>query len=117
MLDMGAAVGISGIVYFLWPQELIPLLTGLSIFLIPNLIFIWQAYRYTGAKQARKVVQSFYIAETFKFAATIGLFIYVFLMVPTHNYFVIFAAYIGLWLVHQVVAFSMVGSTGTAFKI
>jgi ATP synthase protein I len=117
MLDMIAAVSITGMVYFLWPQELIPLLTGLCIFLIPNLIFIWQAFRYMGAKQARKVVQSFYIGETFKFTMTICLFIYVFLMVPTNNYFVIFAAYIGLWLVHQVAAFCMVDSTGTAFKI
>lgn len=89
------------------PAWLLPLLLGFSVFLIPNLFFIWRAFRYMGAKYARQVARSLYIAELGKFMLTLSLLAWIFLMLPPQHYLVMFAAYFALWAVHQLVAFTI----------
>ncbi|GAB4223217.1 MAG: F0F1 ATP synthase subunit I [Gammaproteobacteria bacterium] len=42
--------------------------------LLPNMCFAWFVLRYRGARQAKKIVQSFYRGEAFKLLITVGLF-------------------------------------------
>lgn len=85
------------------------IMLGFGVFFAPTIFFIWRAYRYTGAKYAKQVAQSLYIAEIGKFVLTISLLAVIFLMLPLENYWLIFAAYLCIWLVHQIACFYWVG--------
>lgn len=105
------AVSLSAVIVCLLlnPALLLPLVLGFGVFFVPMLFFVWRSYRYTGARYARQVAQSLYIAELGKFTLTLSLLAMIFLMLPPQNYFLMFAAYLGLWLVHQIAAFYWVG--------
>lgn len=55
-------------------------LLGGLVCILPNVIFISQAFKHQGARAAKKIVQSFYKAEAFKIILSIVLFALVFIM-------------------------------------
>lgn len=50
-------------------------LVGGGIFVIPNLLFSWLAFRVSGARQAKQVVGYLYGGEAAKLLLTAGLFV------------------------------------------
>jgi ATP synthase protein I len=83
-------------------------LLGGLIFFIPSTLFSWIAYRFTGAKYSRQVINSFYIAEVLKFSVTVGLFAFVFIRFNTLEVWVLMAAYGLSWFFHQILMFTVV---------
>jgi ATP synthase protein I len=79
------------------------LLGGLTCAL-PNAYFIWRAFRYTGARSAAKVVQSFYQGESWKFVLTALCFAVIFQRVEPLNVLALFAAFITVQLGHLAAA-------------
>jgi ATP synthase protein I len=54
-------------------------LVGGSIYVVPNLIFSYLAFAFSGARQAKNVVMAFYLGEVVKLVLTIVLFTIAFL--------------------------------------
>ncbi len=54
-------------------------LIGGGIFVSANAVFAWCAFRYSGARAARKVMNSFYGGEVLKISLTVVLFSVVYL--------------------------------------
>ncbi|MEN9465838.1 MAG: hypothetical protein RL217_2019 [Pseudomonadota bacterium] len=73
------------------------LLGGLACAL-PNAYFIWRAFRFQGASQARKVVVALYQGEAWKFFLTALIFVTVFRLGIELNYFALFASFITVQL-------------------
>jgi len=69
----------TGVIYFAWgkPFAKSALLGGL-IGIIPNIVFALKAFRYAGAKSAKKVVESFFSGVKIKMVLTAILFSLVF---------------------------------------
>lgn len=82
----------------LWVDQLaaISALLGGLIAIIPNAYFAKWAFRYSGARAADKVAQSFYRGEAGKFILTSILFALVFIGVKPLNVLVIFVTYISM---------------------
>lgn len=55
---------------------------GGMICLIPNLVFVIYAYRYGGARAAKKITSSFYRGEALKILLTALMFAVVFIFIP-----------------------------------
>ncbi|MAD47366.1 MAG: ATP F0F1 synthase subunit I [Oceanospirillaceae bacterium] len=75
------------------------LLGGLTCAL-PNAYFIWRAFRYSGARSAARVVQSFYQGESWKFVLTALCFGVIFQRVEPLNVLALFAGFITVQLGH-----------------
>ncbi len=75
------------------------LLGGLTC-AIPNAYFVWRAFRYSGARSAVRIVQSFYQGETWKFLLTALCFIAIFQRVEPLNVLALFAGFITVQLGH-----------------
>ena len=75
------------------------LLGGLTCAL-PNAYFIWKAFRYTGARAATQVVQSFYQGESWKFVLTALCFGVIFQRVEPLNVLALFAGFITVQMGH-----------------
>lgn len=50
---------------FDWVEGYSALLGGLAV-ILPNMIFVWLAFRHGGASNARNIVNAFYVGETIK---------------------------------------------------
>ncbi|MCE0559341.1 ATP synthase subunit I [Motilimonas sp. 1_MG-2023] len=46
-------------------------LVGGAIYIVPNLVFVWLAFAYAGARQSKSVVMSLYLGEVVKLILTI----------------------------------------------
>lgn len=84
-------------------------LLGGSIWLMPNLYFARQAFRYRGARAAPHIARALYLGETGKFALTAVAFGVVFAAIEPLNAPALWAAYIGMMIVgatlsHRLVA-------------
>lgn len=79
-------------------------LLGGLIAIIPNAYFAKWAFRYSGARAADKVAQSFYRGEAGKFILTSVLFALVFIWVKPINVVVIFVTYIGMTALNWLLA-------------
>lgn len=75
------------------------LLGGLTCAL-PNAYFVWRAFRYSGARYATRVVQSFYQGESWKFVLTALCFAVIFQRIENLNVLALFAAFITVQLGH-----------------
>ncbi|MDK2778176.1 MAG: ATP synthase subunit I [Pseudomonadota bacterium] len=75
------------------------LLGGLTC-AVPNAYFIWRAFRYSGARSAAQVVQSFYQGESWKFVLTALCFGVIFQRVEPLNVLALFAGFITVQLGH-----------------
>ena len=72
---------------------LISIAIGAAIFITPNAYFSYYAFRYTGARAAKEVAQSFYRGEAGKFMLTTILFAVSFAVVRPIDVVAVFAAY------------------------
>jgi len=77
------------------------LLGGLTCAL-PNAYFIWRAFRYTGARAATQVVQSFYQGEAWKFVLTALCFGVIFQLVEPLNVLALFVSFMTVQLSHVI---------------
>ncbi len=46
-------------------------LVGGAIYIVPNLVFVWLAFAFAGARQSKSVVMSLYLGEVVKLVLTI----------------------------------------------
>lgn len=65
---------------------------------------MWRAFKYSGARSADKVVQSFYQGEAWKFILTAIGFAVVFLRVDPVNEWALFGTFIAVQLSHVLAA-------------
>lgn len=76
------------------------LLAGGLVCALPNLVFAWMAFRFQGARAAKRVVSAFYKAEMLKFGLTVVLFAGVFALVRPLNPIFFFVAYVAVQALH-----------------
>lgn len=79
-------------------------LIGGLVAVIPNAYFARQAFRYSGAKAAQAVTQSFYRGEAGKFITTAMLFAGAFALVKPVSAAAIFSAYVAMLLVNSLLS-------------
>jgi ATP synthase protein I len=75
-------------------------LIGGALCALPNAYFALRAFRHSGARAAKRVVESFYRAETGKFVLTIAGFAAVFIAIKPLNAAALFISY-GLCVILQ----------------
>lgn len=83
-------------------------LLGGAIWLMPNLYFARQAFRYRGARAAPHIARALYLGETGKFALTAVAFGVVFAAIEPLNAPALWAAYIGMMIVGTALSHRMV---------
>lgn len=72
-LAMASVAGVLvGVGFGWWPGR--SALIGGLIAWLPNCWFAWRAFRYRGARAARRIVRSFYVGQAGKMLMTAGLF-------------------------------------------
>ena len=101
-LQLGVLVVASGITFPIDRVAAYSLLMGGLISVVPNAYFARQVFRFSGAADAREVARSFYVGESGKFIATLGLFGFSFALVKPLNVFVLFSAYLMVMLMNAV---------------
>ena len=80
---------------------------GFICFSLPSSFFTLRVWQYTGAKYAKQVARSFYIAETGKYSLTIVCFALSFKLAQPFNVAVIFISYIIFLVLHQMALFKL----------
>ena len=68
------------------------LLGGLCC-VLPNSYFVLQAFRFSGARSAKKIVRAFYVGEFGKILLTVAMFIIVFAWIKPAHPAVLFVVY------------------------
>lgn len=68
-------------------------LVGGLICWLPNCWFAWRAFRYRGARAARRIVRSFYIGQAGKMLLTAGLFALAFIHMDPLSPLALFAGF------------------------
>jgi len=71
---------------------------GAWVCVLPNALFIWKFFSYSGAQAAKKIVHSFYVGEGLKLLTTILLFALVIIYVPI-NALIFFISYVVIQMV------------------
>ncbi len=74
-------------------------LLGGMIATVPSAWFAWRAFRYTGTREAERILGAFYIAEVGKFALLAVLFALVFKLVEPLHVGALFGVFIATLLV------------------
>jgi ATP synthase protein I len=77
-------------------------LCGGAIWLLPNLYYARQAFRFSGARAAPQVARALYLGEAGKFALTAVAFGMVFAAIEPLNAPALWAAYIGMMILGTV---------------
>ena len=77
------------------------LFIGFFAFWLPTTFFTLRAFRFIGAKHAKQVTQSLFVAELGKFFLTISCFAISFIALQPLDAKTIFLSYIGFLIVHQ----------------
>lgn len=80
---------------------------GFTCFCLPTSFFTLRVWRYTGAKYARQVARSFYIAELGKYSLTVVCFAASFKLAQPLNVAAMFSAYIVFLVLHQIALFKL----------
>ena len=62
--------------------------------LVPSLAFAYRAFRFSGARSAKKILQSFYSGEAIKLVLTALIFALIFINVKTLNVAALFGGFI-----------------------
>ena len=99
-----ATLVISGLFLVKGPVSAGSALLGGLVFILPNAYFTSRAFRFQGARSAKKIVHSIYKAEVIKLASTAFLFVLVFYFIKPLDPFGLFAAFIGTQAVSWVAA-------------
>jgi ATP synthase protein I len=80
---------------------------GFICFFIPTFFFTLRVWRYTGAKFAKQIARSFYIAETGKYSLTIVCFALSFKLAQPSNSALLFSTYVLYVMLHQIALFKL----------
>ncbi len=95
-----ASLGIHGVVSEL-SLAAKSFLIGFVTFFLPSSFFTLRSWRYTGAKYAQQMVQSFYLAEIGKFTLTFLCFALSFKLLQPINAGIVFVTYLCFFGLHQ----------------
>lgn len=82
-------------------QAALSALIGGLVAIIPDACFAWMIFRYSGARAARQIVNSFYKGAGLKFLLLIVLLSLVFMywtVVPLAFFLAFFVAQLGYWI-------------------
>ena len=79
-------------------------LFGGLIAIVPNAYFSYCAFRFSGARAAGAVAQSFYFGEMAKFLLTTGLFAGVFVLVTPIDVVALLLTYVVMIVLHTILA-------------
>ena len=97
-------VVVVGCVGLLWDElTAVNALVGGVIAWLPNCYFAYKAFKYRGARAARKIVLSFYSGFAGKLVLTSGLFIAVFVYLKPLNALAVFSGFIVVQFLNWVV--------------
>lgn len=105
-----AAIALSiFVILMVFDQALVAksIFTGFICFSLPTIFFTLRMWRYTGAKYARQVARSFYIAEMGKYGLTVVCFAASFILLQPLEVSALFAAYVFFAIIHQIALFRM----------
>jgi ATP synthase protein I len=80
---------------------------GFICFFIPTFFFTLRVWRFTGAKFAKQVARSFYIAEAGKYSLTIVCFALSFKLAQPLNSALLFSTYVVYVMLHQIALFKL----------
>jgi ATP synthase protein I len=82
-------------------------ITGFVCFFVPTYFFTLRVWRYSGAKYAKQVAHSFYIAEAGKYSLTVVCFALSFKLAQPFNIALLFFTYIVYVVLHQFALFRL----------
>lgn len=71
-------------------------LIGALIYFVPNMYFVYRAFKYSGARSARMILRSFYAGESIKLFMTAILFGLTFAFVKPISVLALFGGFIAL---------------------
>ncbi len=71
-------------------------LIGTLIFFVPNLYFVYRAFKFSGARSANMILRSFYAGESIKLLMTAILFGLTFALVKPISVMAVFAGFIAI---------------------
>lgn len=114
VMDSAVSLILLLVTWLIAKESVKSVLVGVIIFLIPHIIFSCYAFKEMGAARIKQVTRAFYRAESSKFALTMVLFAYSFLMLQPINSGILIIAYVVLIVVHQFSAFFFIGWRKTA---
>lgn len=78
------------------PVAAYSVLIGALTCFVPNLYFVYRAFKFSGARSAKKILRSFYAGESIKILLTAVLFGLVFALVKPLSILAVFAGYIAI---------------------
>ncbi|MCK5880335.1 MAG: ATP synthase subunit I [Sinobacterium sp.] len=108
MTEMAAAFIIASILVLFSQIEVAKsIIIGFVCFFLPNIFFTLRVWRYTGAKYARQVARSFYVAEAGKYSLTIVCFALSFKLAQPFNVAILFTSYVVFLMSHQMALFKL----------
>ncbi len=71
-------------------------LIGSLICFVPNLYFVYRAFKYSGARSAKKILRSFYAGESMKILLTAVFFAMAFSLIKPINVLAVFTGFIAV---------------------
>lgn len=71
-------------------------LIGSLICFVPNLYFVYRAFKYSGARSAKKILRSFYAGESMKILLTAVFFAMAFSLINPINVLAVFTGFIAV---------------------
>lgn len=71
-------------------------LIGTLIYFVPNLYFVYRAFKFSGARSARMILRSFYAGESIKLFMTAILFGLTFALVKPISVLAVFSGFIAI---------------------
>ena len=88
---------------------------------LPNAYFVWRAFRFRGARQARQIVSSFYHGAAGKLLLTVAGFVVVFTVVKPAAPLALFGSFIAVqavsWFTPWLVAGRLDGKRGSGLTV
>lgn len=105
MKVQGSALCVTSLLLGLWGKNTAySFFIGGMIYLLPNLYFVYYAFRFRGAEHAVSIARSFVWGEMGKLALSAFGFILAFRMMPTINHKALFAGFVSMIILQWLVA-------------
>lgn len=71
-------------------------LAGALIYFVPNLYFVYRAFKFSGARSAKKILRSFYAGESVKLLLSAAFFAMTFALVKPLDVLALFTGFIAV---------------------
>lgn len=98
----------TSLLWIVWPEVLVPFISGALIESLPRAYFGFYAFRYIGARQMQKVVRSFRRGEVGKFVMVSVSFGVFFALNKSRYPEVVFAGYFVAWVLGVVMSMRVI---------